>query len=238
MEAKILERVRKLLAKAENDAVTPQEAQSLTAKASELMAKYNIDRALLAATQPVQDKPASKRIKVTNPWRTVHAHLLARLATATGMQAIRVSGTQGSLFVHVFGYVSDVERVELLYTSVMLQMANGVKHVERRGWMTTAQFRAERRSWLMGYVAGVVGLVEEAEARVRQDVVQEKGTGAELVLADRSLVIQNAYDTAYPERRTVRMTFTGSQYGNGYKAGRSANIGGTAVGRRTAGALR
>ena len=46
---RLLERVRKLLAKAEDESVTPPEAQALTAKAAELMAKYGIDRALLAA---------------------------------------------------------------------------------------------------------------------------------------------------------------------------------------------
>ncbi|MGH3122965.1 MAG: DUF2786 domain-containing protein, partial [Streptosporangiaceae bacterium] len=40
-------RVRKLLAKAEAQGVTPAEAEALTAKAAELMARYGIDRALL-----------------------------------------------------------------------------------------------------------------------------------------------------------------------------------------------
>jgi hypothetical protein len=44
-----LDRVRKLLAKAEDDAVTPEEAEALTAKAAELMARYGIDRVRLGA---------------------------------------------------------------------------------------------------------------------------------------------------------------------------------------------
>jgi len=51
-EPNLLERVRKLLAKAEDDSVTPAEAEALTAKAAELMARYGIDRALLAAARP------------------------------------------------------------------------------------------------------------------------------------------------------------------------------------------
>ena len=50
--AALLDRVRKLLTKAEADGVTAAEAQALTAKAAELMAKYGIDRALLAARRP------------------------------------------------------------------------------------------------------------------------------------------------------------------------------------------
>ena len=53
----LLERVRKLLAKAEAGGVTPAEAEALTAKAAELMARYGIDRALLASRRPETDQP-------------------------------------------------------------------------------------------------------------------------------------------------------------------------------------
>ena len=65
---KLLDRVRKLLAKAEDESVTPPEAQALTAKAAELMARYGIDRAMLAAARPETDAPASRLIDVDNPW--------------------------------------------------------------------------------------------------------------------------------------------------------------------------
>src|SRR6202035_869120 len=48
----LLDRVRKLLAKAEAEGVTPPEAEALTAKAAELMARYGIDRARVAASRP------------------------------------------------------------------------------------------------------------------------------------------------------------------------------------------
>jgi hypothetical protein len=49
------DRVRKLLAKAEADGVTPPDAEALTAKAAELMAWAGIDQALLAAARPETD---------------------------------------------------------------------------------------------------------------------------------------------------------------------------------------
>ena len=55
--AELLDRVRKLLAKAEDDGVTPAEAEALTAKAAELMARYGIDRALLGALHPAATPP-------------------------------------------------------------------------------------------------------------------------------------------------------------------------------------
>ena len=57
---RLLDRVRKLLAKAEDESVTPPEAQALTAKAAELMARYGINRAMLAAQRPETDRPANQ----------------------------------------------------------------------------------------------------------------------------------------------------------------------------------
>ena len=73
---KLLDRVRKLLAKAEDASVTPPEAEALTAKAAELMAKYGIDRALLAAARPETDAPGSCLVELDNPWKRVKPTIL------------------------------------------------------------------------------------------------------------------------------------------------------------------
>jgi hypothetical protein len=94
----LLGRVRKLLVKAEADGVTQAEAQALTAKAAELMAKYGIDRALLAARRPETDRPADRVIDIGSPWARVQAHLLCGLAAAsppgpaTSGSAVRCTG--------------------------------------------------------------------------------------------------------------------------------------------------
>ena len=121
----LLERVRKLLAKAEAEGVTPAEAEALTAKAAELMARYGIDRALLAAARPETDRPANRIIDVPNPWAQVRAHLLAGLVTAMRCRCVLLPAAGGKR-VHVFGYASDLERAEMLYTSLLVQMAHGL----------------------------------------------------------------------------------------------------------------
>src|SRR6202042_2954643 len=84
----MLDRIRKLLAQAEDDAVTTAEAEAFTAKAAELMARYGIDRALLAAAEPGTDEPADKIITIPNPWAAVHAHLLTGIASAMRCRCI------------------------------------------------------------------------------------------------------------------------------------------------------
>jgi hypothetical protein len=69
MQTDILDRVRKLLAKAEDEGCTPEEAEALTAKAADLMARYGIDRALLGAVRPETDRPADRKFGFEAPCR-------------------------------------------------------------------------------------------------------------------------------------------------------------------------
>src|SRR5258708_31055391 len=122
---RLLDRVRKLLAKAEADGVTQAEAQALTAKAAELMAKYGIDRALLAAARPETDRPADRVIDIGNPWARVQAHLLCGLAAALRCHCVILPRTGPGSRIHLFGFASDIERTDILYTSLLLQIWQG-----------------------------------------------------------------------------------------------------------------
>src|SRR5277367_4157804 len=106
----LLDRVRKLLAKAEAEGVTPHEAEALTGKAAELMARYGIDRARLSAARPETDAPADKIVILDNPWASVKAHLLSGLAQALRCQCVLLDDKRTRL--HVFGYASDIERAD------------------------------------------------------------------------------------------------------------------------------
>jgi hypothetical protein len=235
---RLLDRVRKLLAQAEDDAVTPAEAQAFTAKAAELMAKYGIDRALLAATRPETDRPDNRIVEIYNPWARVQAHLLCGLAAALRCQCILLSASDGQR-VHVFGYASDIERADVLYTSVLVQMWHGL--VAAQVPARADNVRAWRRSWLLGYTAAVIAKVRAAEQRAEQAAtVTETGAAssrATLVLADRSMVIRQTVASAYPHTRTARVTYTGSGYGAGYAQGKRADIGTRRVGPRRTPAL-
>jgi hypothetical protein len=235
---RLLERVRKLLAKAEAEGVTVEEAQALTAKAAELMAKYGIDRALLAATRPETDKPANRILEIYNPWARVQAHLLCGLAAALRCQCILLPAREGQR-VHVFGYASDIERADVLYTSVLVQMWHGL--VAAQVPAKADNVRAWRRSWLLGYAAAVIAKVRAAEQRAEQaaDVADDSGAHAPaaLVLADRSMVIRETVARAYPVTRSARVTYTGSGYGAGYAQGNRADIGTGRVGPKRTPAL-
>ena len=160
MQADLLDRVRKLLAKAEDEGCSPAEAEALTAKAAELMARYGIDRALLGALRPETDRPADRVFTLANPWGDVKRHLLAGLATALRCQCV-LTRTEPGTRLHVFGYTSDLERADILFTSLLVQMARALARQPVPGSGGAA--RAWRRSWMLGYCSAVVARVRAAE---------------------------------------------------------------------------
>ena len=234
----LLDRVRKLLVKAEADGVTQAEAQALTAKAAELMAKYGIDRALLAAARPETDRPADRVIDIGNPWARVQAHLLCGLAAALRCQCVILPRTGPGSRIHLFGFASDIERTDVLYTSLLLQMWQGLSAAEPPAWARST--RAWRRSWLLGFATAVVARVraaEQAAATRAADVPAGNGATAALVLADRTEIIERTLRQAYPVTRTSRVTYSGTGYGNGYAKGQRADIGTSRLGRTPSRAL-
>jgi len=240
VQTDLLDRVRKLLAKAEDDGCTPEEAEALTAKAAELMARYGIDRALLGALRPETDRPANRVFDLDNPWAAVKAQLLAGLATALRCQCILLTRREPGSRVHVFGYLSDLERADILFTSLLVQMARALalQPVPARDGT-----KAWRRSWMLGFSSAVVARVRAAEeaavasASASSGQAAGGGPSAALVLADRAVTVRRQAEQAYPRTRKTRVTFTGNGYADGYREGQRADIGGAKIRSRSAGAL-
>ena len=239
MQNDLLDRVRKLLAKAEDEGCAPAEAEALTAKAAELMAKYGIERAMLGALHPESDKPTSKKFSPDNPWADVKRHLLAGLAHAMRCQCVQTRAGRAAAdttTLRVFGYQSDIDRAELLWTSLLVQMhralvaatapgTDGYWEVLRGGGTA----RAWRRSFMLGFASAVVVRVraaEEAAAKSSSESGEEAaGMSSALVLADRSLVVRSMVNQEYPRLRKAHVTYSGSGYGDGHSAGQRADIG-------------
>jgi Protein of unknown function (DUF2786) len=240
VQTELLDRVRKLLTKAEDDGVTPHEAEALTAKAAELMARYGIDRALLGALRPETDRPADRVFDLDNPWAAVKAHLLVGLASALRCQCILLSRREPGSRVHVFGYLSDLERADILFTSLLVQMARALAAQPVPAYGGGA--KAWRRSWMLGYCSAVVARVraaEEAAAAAAEEASSPAGgrPSAALVLADRAMTVRRQAEQAYPRTRKTRVTYTGNGYTDGYREGQKADIGGAKVRSRSAAAL-
>ena len=147
----ILSKVRKLLALAEDPAATEHEAEVYTAKATQLIADYGIDRALLACADPASDPVRDRLVTLDAPYAADKLDLLATIAQrlrCTAVQRTRRGDGPRELSLHLFGHASDLERAELLFTSLLLQSATALARTPVPPREHKAAFR---RSWLAGF---------------------------------------------------------------------------------------
>ncbi|MCM0673908.1 DUF2786 domain-containing protein [Micromonospora phytophila] len=223
MSEAMLSKVRKLLAQAEDPACTPAESSAFTAKATELIARYGVDRALLAARDPATDPVGDRVVEIDAPYARDKAGLLAAVADPLRCRCVR--RRHGSGFaMHLFGFASDLERVDLLFTSLLVQAAQRLAGAEVPPGEHPAAFR---RSWLAGFAQVIGGRLRDAEA----GAASESGApSVALVLADRSDRVQRRLAEAYPRLRTAApRRLAGSGFGPGAAAGHRADLGGRGV---------
>jgi hypothetical protein len=202
VEPKVLERVRGLLAKAESSGYEA-EAESLTAKAQELMARYSIDHALLVSTGPTAEKPGGIRVGVDNPYENEKAMLLDRVARANRCQAI-----QSSLFgfATVLGFPADLGAVEVLYTSLLVQVTQALLREGSRpiagGGNRTVAFR---RSFQQAFAVRI----GERLAGVSENTIREGVADNERllpVLVGRERAVKQFADALFPDVTYERAT--------------------------------
>lgn len=239
MGADKLDTVRKLLAKAEG-AATPAEAEAYTEKAVQLMARHGIDEALLGAADPGRDEIGAVRLGMDDPYSAGKARLLGWVASPFGCRCVLHGAWGGRVAaVTVFGHASDRARVELLYTSLLLQATSQL--VRLRPPDPGESVAAYRRSWLHGFAVEVHRRLTAAQEAARAEArgqVGGSGPSVELVLADRHERVERAYAEAFPRLgRARRSTLSGSGLGAGVRAGSRADLGRPAVDRTPSRAL-
>lgn len=235
----VLRKVRALLAKAEDPAATGPEAEACTAKATELLAAWGIDAALLARTDPASDPVGDRVVTVDPPYAPDKVDLLAAVALELRCEAVvkRQRGDAGRV-VHLFGHRTDLERAEVLWTSLLVQAHHGLARAAVPPGEHPAAFR---RSWLAGFTYAVrrrlADAEQRAEARAEAQAPPGGSGGTALVLADRAEEVRSAVAAAYPRTATApprRLSGTGAR--DGWVAGQRADLGGTRIaGRRALG---
>lgn len=191
-DARILERVRALLAKAESTTF-PEEAEALTAKAAELMTRYTIDRAMLEHGDP--KAPGKVRLGVDDPYAKAKSLLLDKVASANRCRAVW-SDELG--FATVLGYEAELEVVELLYTSLLVQATIALTaagpQIDARGRSHTRSFR---QSFLIAYAVRI-GTRLQAAAEHGTAAAAEHEASVLPVLAARDEAVDEAFKAAYP----------------------------------------
>jgi hypothetical protein len=224
VDERILSRVRQLLAKAESTTFEA-EAETFTAGAQALMARHSIDAAVLAASgdgaRGAADAPQGRRIGVDNPYDGPKAMLLNAVASANRCSMIwsRELG-----FGTVVGFEADLESVEVLFTSLLVQATRAMTSAgSRKDPYGRSRTRAFRHSFLMSFAARIGERLEQVTAQEVDAATAEGRTGGrELVphLAARTEEVQRAVDDWVPAVRTQSVR-TGRD-AEGWHSGRAA----------------
>jgi hypothetical protein len=207
-DARVLDRVRALLAKAESTDF-PAEAEAYSAKAQELIARHSIEEALTARDR-TEVTPFARRIGVDHPYETEKAGLLDAVARANHCRTVW-SPEFG--FSTVFGFDGDIDALEMLYTSLLVQANRAmVRDEPAKG---KARIKAFRRSFLVAYA---VRIGERLSRATRHEI--DRHADLLPVLRSRDLQVAEAVDRAFPH--TVRARGRRIDSLEGWESGRAA----------------
>ncbi|WP_091944063.1 DUF2786 domain-containing protein [Trujillonella endophytica] len=223
--ARALRRIRALLAKAESTDF-PEEAEALTAKAQELMAQHAIDAVLVAAAAtsrpggPGAAAPevAERRMHLEAPYLDAKMHLVSAVAEANGVRTAWFASLGIAVLI---GMPADLDAVELLVTSLLVQAGRAVQAAGRHGG-AHSRSRGFRRAFLLAYAVRVGERLEAAHRTGTADATaaaSARGTDLAPVLRDREAAVARTFDDLFPRLRRRRTT---SVDRTGWLSGRAA----------------
>jgi Protein of unknown function (DUF2786) len=211
-DEKALGKVRALLAKAEATEF-PDEAEALSAKAQDLMSRYSLNEALARHDRGCKPVAAARRIWIENPYAAAKVTLVQVVSRSNRCRAVWAERLG---FVTVIGCETDLDLVELLTTSLLVQANRAMLSAGRSG-SAEERSRTFRQSFLVAYAQRIGERLDTASASVAGEV---KRDGRLLpVLAANNRAAEELSHRLFPS--TVPRSVAVSN-GAGWGAGRAA----------------
>lgn len=155
----VLSRVRALLAKAESTE-HESEAMAFTAKAQQLITKHAIEEALLDGDASTASVPGIIRLPVDAPYADAKALLLQTIAEHTRCRSLFQADLALSTVV---GFTADLEAVELLFTSLLVQAQRSLTEAAAAA---PAGARVRSQGFRSAFLLGFAGRIGERLAEV------------------------------------------------------------------------
>lgn len=232
MRAEMADKVRKLLAQAEDPAATVHEAATFTAKAQQLMTKYSIDLAMVVDGRR-RDEVEVKTWRVNGPYSAHKLDMAFAAARANDCRAIFARLEGGASQISVVGFPHDIDWIQTLFASLELQLAVALSHAA-----ADKPDHVHGRTFAVGFVKGFVDEVGERLAQARRQAVAEarraeeagaaaegrspqRGTSVALVLAEKDKQVDDEFKVHFPHVRTLHRYVRLSSW-SGYQPGRDA----------------
>lgn len=231
MTEKKIDLIAQLLAKAES--TTPEEAEALMEHAYRLMQKYAIDQAVIDARRAREGKTHEAIIEVELVFEGVYRNDMLELGSAVvfALGQMRVMQLKRDTYTKmwVVGFESDARQAETLIRSLQVQALlalkswwYGVRDDRPYTYYRESEKRQARREFVRFFGYGAGGRIRDNRATV----IEEVGSGTELVLVERGKKVDD-----YVDAKNLRPN-RDKGYRNGYggaapgaAAGREANTG-------------
>lgn len=223
--AAYVEKVRKLLAKAEG-ASTEAEAETFFAKAQELITKWEMDDAELRPASSAGWVITSRVYTLSSYSPNQDSYAMQMVAKGMGLRAYQtpyVRGVSAATTV-VFGTDEDLDRFDMMWTSVLLQMTRAMKAAE-----PGPRDRNAQRRFRLGFKVGYGDRIGK-----RLEAQRSKTTGKSLVLVGKSEAIERALPDDVTSKR---MRADADALDAGQAAADKADLGGTRIKGGSAGQL-
>ncbi len=235
-ESDLLVRVRKLLDKAERTS-NAHEADAFSRKAAELIAEHRIDPDRLAAVDAGDDLRVREIELGRGAYVRARLALLVAVAEAHDVQVVFQSRPHGTVAMAA-GFRSDLEVVEVMYTSLHQQAASQMASAKRQTGAATQRFR---RSFLFGF-ADRIGEVLGESARRAEELADDHGRGSgtttarALATRDRNQRIDDFAAASFGRVRSARAASAAQVggWGAGAAAAGAADVGRTRLAGRQA----
>jgi uncharacterized protein DUF2786 len=215
-DPRVLARVRGLLAKAESTSF-PEEAEALSAKAQELMARHALERVAVDSTAGAAPSTAAvRRMWLDAPYTSAKSSLVHQVAGANRCRAVSLAALD---LVTVIGWPTDLDTVELLVTSLLVQAGRAMAAEGSRSSRTGSRTRSFRHAFLLSYATRIGERLREAGATAEQEAVEAAGDALLPVLAARGEVVERTTTQLFPRITTKRFSVGNAA---GWEAGRQA----------------
>lgn len=233
-----LNKIRALLAKAESTDF-PKEVESYTAKAMELVAKWGIDQSLLEAQQKTS-VIGDRIFKVYAPYAPDKIRLFNAIVNTLGGRGVhrtraKRTANPGYEEIHVFGTETDLARIDLLFTSLLVQCMTALNAAIKVGGRDVVERpRKFKSDFIYGFAQEVAGRLLAAERRAAKQAEQqarEQGMSTDLVLVAKKDQVDQRVEGEYPVliNRYRQIEVQTSGYRHGQHAGMRADLGETRI---------
>jgi hypothetical protein len=163
------------------------------------------------------DEPAARRLGVDDPYAQAKSLLLHVVADANRCRAVWM-GDLG--FSTVFGFPVDLEVVDVLYTSLLVQATTSMMAVgATAGAGQRPRSRSFRQSFLVAYATRIGQRLRESASDSVAEAQVAHGDALLPVLAGRAHDVDAVCDAAFPRLRSQRLA---AHDGWGWAAGATA----------------